>query len=154
MLTLTEGIDKAIFCLWRLLTACPQKDTLSLPNTGEFSHPHILVIPLAVKGYNEGKMFYKGTWYICAKNRHHRNPVKGAKKKYQAQGSMSTGKNKGRMHPSRDGIWGQGKSTGWRFEAKKAGKREGHLEEFVVRRRRKVGLFLLTVAVEVLRQGK
>lgn len=82
--------------------AYPWKDTLSLPNSVELIHPHILVISLAVRGCSGGKTLYKGTWYICAKNRHHRNPEKGSKNKYQAQGSVGTSKNKAENVP----VWG------------------------------------------------
>lgn len=57
------------------------------PETGELIHPHFLAHFPGCYRLKWRKQFYKGTWYICAKNRHHTNPEKRARKKCQMQGT-------------------------------------------------------------------
>lgn len=54
---------------------------------GELIRPRFLAHFTGCYRLKRRKRFYKGTWYICAKKRHPTNPEKGAKKKYQTQGT-------------------------------------------------------------------
>lgn len=68
-------------------TTHTSKDHYYSPKTGELINPRFLAHFPGCYRPKCRKRFYKGTWHICAKNRHHTNPEKGAKKKYQMEGT-------------------------------------------------------------------